>query len=146
MVQPIYNTNNNTMKNTLSNEVIKNIGKQSYYDAERFTADAKRYIKAIKEGRMINSIGSVSNSGMSRTIKFVEMNKLGKQCRIYNFFVFFKVMGYTPVKQSDYFRINGCGMDMIFATNYNIIHNLHRMRFMNKAQCNTCAQMTPSTI
>ena len=35
---------------------------------------------------------------------------------------------------------SGCGMDMLFATNYDIIHTLHRMKFISKAKCETLAQ------
>jgi hypothetical protein len=50
----------------------KKIENQQYYSVDQFYKDAERYVKAIKEGRVICSIGSVSRSGMSRTIKFLE--------------------------------------------------------------------------
>ena len=60
--------------------LIKNINSMSYYSVESFIDDSKEYINAIKSERMINSIGSVSSSGMSRTIKFLscQRNKGGK--------------------------------------------------------------------
>lgn len=138
---------NLTQKIENNKELKKAIDKVNHYGVEGFERDAKRYIKAIKEGRMINSIGSVSSSGMSRTIKFVEINGKRGQFRMYNFFAFFKALGYSPAdSRSDYFRIGGCGMDMIFATNYNIIHQLQRLGFMNKKTCSNLAQQTPSTI
>src|SRR5688572_17243070 len=105
------------MKNKikLSKEVLTYIKNDKYYEQDRFISDAKRYIKAIRDHRVICSIGNVSKSGMSRTIKFLapEKNTALKQYQYYNFFAFFKSLGYSPVSDSDYFRINGCGMDMI---------------------------------
>jgi hypothetical protein len=113
-----------------------------------FIAHAKRYIKAIKEGRMICSIGTVSRSGMSRTIKFVELakSKPANKYYMYNFYQLFDVLGYRKIKDSDYFGITGCGMDMIFNTNYNNIHNLHGMGFMNKKTCSGLCQDTPPVV
>lgn len=130
-------------------EISKRINAMPYYDVERFVNDAEDYIKAIKEGRMINSIGHVSSSGMSRSIKFVSMEKSkhNKQFYVRNFFQLFKALGYTESRARDhYFTIGGCGMDMIFHTNYSIIHSLHRLGFINKEQCSKLAQMTPQTI
>jgi hypothetical protein len=127
-----------------------NKGKNHPVSIDSFTGNAKRYIKAIKEGRVICSIGSVSNSGMSRTIKFVECAKSQnvKPAQYYylNFFQFFEIMGFTPVKSSDYFRIGGCGMDMIFHTNYTIINSLAYMGLISKKEASKLAQKTPTVI
>lgn len=132
------------------NEVEKLINaynkKEKYnIDFDIFDANAKRYIKAIRDRRMMCVIDSVSASGMSRTIRFCEMvkNKTTKDHQLLNFWVFFKVMGYSPVKNSDSFRINGCGMDMIFHTNYSIIHTLQSLGYISKAKASELAQMTP---
>lgn len=147
-------TTNQTQKNLIQRiesdkELIKNISKVGYYSPEQFVNDAKRYIKAIKEGRMINVIGSVSSSGMSRTIKFAapEMNKYSKRMQYCNFFCLFKALGYNEARSKDgYFSIGGCGMDMIFNTNYTIIHRLHRLGFISKKVCSHLAQQTPTTL
>jgi len=129
---------------------IKGYNKKNEYkiEIETFIDHAKRYIKAIKENRMICSIGSVSKSGMSRTIKFVELAKsdTSERHHLYNFYQFFEVLGYSKVKDSDYFRIGGCGMDMIFYTNYKIIHNLKRLGLVSDDECKTLSQNTPSVI
>ena len=129
---------------------IKGYNKKNEYkiDIETFINNAKRYIKAIKENRMICAIGSVSKSGMSRNIKFVELAKsdTSDKHQLYNFYQFFDVLGYTKVKNSDYFRIGGCGMDMIFHTNYTIMHDLRRLGFINKEECDTLAQATPHIV
>ena len=110
---------------------------------DNFEMNCKRYIKAIKDGRMICSIDKVSASGMSRTLRFVEMAKVGKTHYIYNFYQLFDILGYEKVKQSDYFRIHGCGMDMVFDTNYNMIHKLYHFGLISKKTCSILCQKTP---
>tara|TARA_R110002051_G_scaffold9355_2_gene37124 strand:+ start:265 stop:696 length:432 start_codon:yes stop_codon:yes gene_type:complete len=128
-------------------ELLKSIDKNTYYSVENFINDANNYIKAIKQGRMINSIDSVSSSGMSRTIKFLSCEKSKTNFYYRNYFGFFLALGYTPKNdRSNYFRISGCGMDMIFHTNYTIIHRLTRLGFLTKKECSILAQKTPSTI
>ena len=130
-------------------ELQKAVSKMSHYHIEQFAKDAERYIKAVKEERVICSIGSVSASGMSRTMKFLapEKNTARKAYQYLNFFAFFKAMGFREAgKYGDYFRINGCGMDMVFHTNYTIIHRLQRYGFISKKQCEKLAQSTPQVI
>jgi hypothetical protein len=117
-------------------------------DVETFINHADRYIKAIKENRMICAIKSVSKSGMSRTIKFVELAKsdMTNKHQLYNFYQFFEILGYSKVKDSDYFRIGGCGMDMIFHTNYSIIGQLGRLGFIDKDISAKLAQQTPPIV
>ena len=127
----------------------KGIKKLNYYDAEHFVKDAKQYIKAIKERRMINSIGSVSNSGMSRTIKFLSCEKSSQKNQFWysNYYCLFICLGYTPARSNDhYFSIGGCGMDMIFHTNYSNIHHFGRLGLLTKSEVATLCQATPSTI
>ena len=129
--------------------LIKNINSISYYSVESFIDDSKEYINAIKSGRMINSIGSVSSSGMSRTIKFLscQRNKSGKSHYYRQYWCFFNALGFSKARNSnDYFSISGCGMDMIFHTNYTNIHKLYRLGFISKKECEKYAQMTPTTI
>lgn len=122
----------------------------SYSDPiEAFIEAGERYIKAIKQGRVICSIGSVSASGMSRTIKFLECqnNKALGRHQYLNFYAFFSVLGFEKARNLDgYFRIHGCGMDMIFHTNYSIMHRLQRLGFISRKQCDSLAQDTPSVI
>lgn len=127
-------------------ELTKGINKVSYYSTEQFINDANRYIKAIKEGRMCCIINSVSRSGMSRKIRFVECGK-GKDKYYYmNFFAFFTALGFSRGKDSNFFIINGCGMDMIFHTNYTIIHRLSRLGFITGEECERVCQMTPPVL
>jgi len=130
-------------KNTLS----RIIG-LPYYSAEAFMNDANRYIKAIKDRRMICSIKSVSRSGMSRTMTFkaVVRNKYDGKYYLSNFNGLFVALGFRQSKNKDGFIIGGCGMDMVFHTNYTIIHRLHRLGFITKKQCAELAQETPSIV
>jgi len=131
-------------------EVEKNIAKKlKYYSYEQFEKDAVKYIEAIQEGRMVCVIHSVAKSGMSRVMSFhsCEQNQYPEDStpdfhyRQWN--CLFIALGHTESKCRNGFRIGGCGMDMVFATNYNIIHNLLRLGFITKEVCNILAQKTP---
>ena len=134
--------NNISKSLKLSNEVENNYTRS---ESEQFYDNAKDYIKAIKNGRMINSIGSVSKSGMSRTFKFLSCEVNKNNCYYRNYYTFFIALGYNA-NNDNFFRVNGCGMDMIFHTNYTIIHNLHNLGFLSKKQTEILAQKTPTTI
>jgi len=128
-------------------EIQKGINKLNYFNTEDFYNSAIRYIKAIKQGRIICTIGSVSSSGMSRTIKFLECSKGTHNYNYLNFFAFFKALNFIEARNKNhYFSIGGCGMDMIFHTNYTIIHRLHRLGFISRKECDYLAQQTPSVI
>ena len=124
----------------LSAEVQKNITKESYYSETDFVNDAKAYIAAVKSGRiLLYTVTSVSKSGMSRNISVKSFE--GKMTEGYyrNYIGFLRALGY----KIDFFgsvKIPGCGMNMLFATNHNIIHTLHRMGFMTKKVCAVLAQ------
>lgn len=131
---------------TLSKEVLKAISKNTYYSEEQFISDAKQYIEAIKEGRVIVSVVSVSKSGMSRKLKVLAYQKNDNNDRGYyrQFNSMFEALGY---KFKDYaFTVNGCGMDMIFHTNYTAIHAFKRMGIITDEECKTLSQQTPSNI
>lgn len=121
-------------------ELTKRINSQNYYEVSMFISDVQTYIKAIKQRRMFCIIDSVSSSGMSRNIHFHSFEK--KYYRQY--WTLFKVLGYTETKNNS-FRISGCGMDMIFHTNYSNIHTFYRLGFIDKKTCERLAQMTPCT-
>lgn len=114
-----------------------------------FIKDAFAYIKAIKEGRMLCVIHSVSKSGMSRNISFhsFEFNK--HRSRDYNkgyyrqYIRFFKALGYNEKQKTGEFKVYGCGMNMVFHTNYCIIYKLYSLGFINKKECDRLAQETP---
>lgn len=125
-------------------ELQKNIDALKYYSLEQFEQDVQTYVSAIRQRRMLCRIHSVSASGMSRTISFHSC-EIGKDGNGWyrQYWSFFKAMGFPAVKNQNYFRINGCGMDMVFDTNYRIIHNLERLGYLDKKDVDDLAQMTP---
>lgn len=138
------------MKNlntTAGKSLIKRIAQNEYYSIERFEQDAKKYVKAIKEGRIIASIENVSRSGMSRDIKYTEFDKKNNKGSLNTFYSFFLALGYNENKSSrGYFKINGCGMDMNFNTNYNNINDLEFFGFIKKDTARILCQKTPTLL
>ena len=125
-------------------EIEKNIAKKlPYYNMEQFAQDAQTYINAIREGRMICVIKSVSKSGMSRVLSFHSIEKGTERhwARQYN--CLFIALGYTESRNRDGFTIGGCGMDMVFHTNYTIIYRLESLGYITKEECDKLAQQTP---
>lgn len=135
-------------------EVEKNITKKlKYYSYEQFEKDAVKYTKAIQEGRMICVIHSVAKSGMSRVMSFHSCELVSyldsnspKSFHYRQYNRLFTALDYTESKCRNGFRIGGYGMDMVFATNHNIIHNLHNLGFITKEVCNVLAQKTPTVL
>jgi len=125
-----------------------NKGRQFPVSVQSFTDNAKRYLKAIQDRRVICNIESVSRSGMSRNMRFVEISKRGGSYghSMLNFYELFKILGFTQAKDSDCFRIGGCGMDMVFATNYRIVGQLRNLGIVTKARASKLQQMTPHVI
>ena len=125
----------------------KAIDKQHYYSREQFIEDVKSYIKAIKQGRMINVIHSVSSSGMSRVISFHSCEKNSRSKTFYHrqYVSLFRALGYSKGNDDYNFRISGFGMDMIFHTNYTNIHVFKKLGFLTDKECEKLCQMTPST-
>jgi len=132
---------------TEDKEIQKRINKLQFYNETDFISDAKCYIKALKEGRLRYSVIKVSASGMSRQIQIISCERAGSyktkgQSFYYRqYYTFLKVIGYRWNKDRDAIIVSGCGMDMLFHTNYNIIHRLTRLGFINKKQCAKLSQM-----
>jgi hypothetical protein len=147
MENQIERIKENIMSDT---SLVKDINNVPYYSVDTFMSDAEAYVKAVKENRMINVIGSVAKSGMSRTIKFTSCERYVSNDNEYyqrNYSCLFRALGYKESKNSyGYFTISGCGMDMIFHTNYSIMHSFCRYGFITKEECDKLAQRTPSTI
>ena len=135
-------------KNTILNN-IKETLKLNQSDAEYFFACAKSYIKAVKENRMICNIEHVSKSGMSRylTFKYMERSQYDKKrYNLLNTYFLFKHLGYRYNKNHEAFYVGGCGMNMVFHTNYCNIHDFYRLGFISKKECAALSQNTPSVI
>ena len=115
----------------------------TYYNVEYFFSDAQRYVKALKQGVTICTINSVSRSGMSRTMQFFEV----RPHRVFTFYGMFQALGYSESRKKDgSFTISGCGMDMVFHTNYTIVRELYRYGFISKRECDKLCQQTPTVL
>jgi len=124
----------------LSSEILKRLKKEEYYSEESFISDCKDYIKAVQSGRILFSVTHVSSSGMSRNINIKSFE--GKMTNGYyrNYYMMLKILDHSFVKDSHDIKVTGCGMDMLFHTNYTIIHRLQRMKFISKSKCEVLAQ------
>ena len=128
-------------KITINKEVTKRINKEEFYHVDTFISDCKTYIKAVEAGRILYTVTHVSQSGMSRNINIKSFE--GKMIKGYyrNYNAFLTVLGYKFAdKYSSDIKVNGCGMDMLFDTNYNIIHSLYEMGFITKDKCEILSQ------
>lgn len=120
-------------------ELMKYINAKNYFSVEDFIRNAERYVKAIKDRRMACIITSISNSGMSGTLKFIESNPIGGFC---NFYSLFEALGYKEGRRKDGFIIRG--EDMVFNTNYSITHTLKSLGIISEEECKTICQLTPT--
>ena len=137
-------TREEILNNVNSNkEIQKNLKKLYSFNSEDFIVNAERYIKACKENRIFYVIHSVSKSGMSRKLSFYEstFSKEGKGGFL-NFTALFIALGYSDRNRDGEFTVNGCGMDMVFHTNYSIIHSFYNLGMITKEECDTLAQNT----
>lgn len=139
-------TREDILNNVNSNkELQKNLKKLYSFNPEDFIRNAERYIKACEENRIFCVIHSVSKSGMSRKLSFYEstFNEDGRGGFL-NFTALFVALGYSDRNKDGKFTVNGCGMDMVFHTNYTIIHSLYSLGMMTKEECEILSQNTPT--
>lgn len=130
-------------------EIQKGIKKLSHYSNEDFFRDCERWISAVKEGRLMCSIKSVSRSGMSRVFYYFELKKSDGSERSYimQFYSFLKATGHTESRAyCGSITVGGCGMDMNFHTNYSIIHRLSSLGFITPEECSQLSQQTPHIV
>lgn len=112
-----------------------------------FRRQALRYIVASRDGRLIVRIGKVAPSGMSRTMRFVEMNaKPGRSYQIINFFALFDALGYPAVNDDYFFRVKGGGMDIVLHTHERVLHKLSDLGFITTAEASALADIEPHVI
>lgn len=125
----------------LSKEMIKNISKNEYYSKEDFVKDCKVYIKALKAGRVKYTVTNVSKSGMSRDIFIQSFEGTMTKGYFRTYFSMLEVLGYRfASKYSSDIKVSGCGMNMLFATNYNIIHSFKAMNLISAKECEILCQ------
>ena len=103
----------------------------AYLKSEEGQRNGKRFIKALKERRIICSVKHVSNSGMSRAIAVREVVKLKElnQYAIYQFDWFIRNLGWTYVDSDNAIRVSGCGMNMVFHLLYCVCGRLEHEGF-----------------
>ena len=132
-----------------SKEIAKRIEKSMYYDIESFNESAKRWCKAIKEGRIIATVTSVARSGMSRNIKIVELHKHGvtgtNRYYTLNFNQFLSVLGYRVNDRGEVI-MHGCGMDMVYAITEGVVSELHYLGAINEKEYNELRRNTANVI
>lgn len=78
----------------------------------------KNIMQKTKNNRIYATVLHVSNSGMSRVIKFMVITKKATLLNITD--LISKITGYKWDRNYYGLRIYGCGMDMAFNTLYNV--------------------------
>lgn len=105
----------------------------AFLASEEGIRNAKRFIKALKEQRIVVSIPHISSSGMSRIIRFREINRYKWESKthycITQFDWFLEQLGWSYDKNWDGIRVGGCGMDMVFHTLYSVCGTLQHHGF-----------------
>jgi hypothetical protein len=122
--------------------------------AHMFERTAKQYIKTVEQRRMICFVQGVSRSGMTRrmTFKACIWHK-GIDTYSYvnmNWFIHAATgaTGATGIRinKDRELVVEGCGMDMVFNTNYTVIHSLQRLGYLKPKRAERLAQMTPTAV
>ena len=126
---------------TLSKEIEKRLSKEEYYTKEMLLNDIQGYIKALKEGRLQYLVMNVSSNGMNRNIliQSCEQNKTNSNFYFRQYSRMFEMLGYK-LNKDYYIKVSGCGMNMLFATNYNLIHTFKNMNIISATEAETLAQ------
>ena len=78
----------------------------------------KKIMKKTKNKRVYATVLHVSNTGMSRVIRFIAITKRGNVYNITD--LIRKITGYHWDRSYYGIRVYGCGMDMVFNTLYNV--------------------------
>ena len=126
---------------TLSKETEKRLSKEEYYTKEMLLDDTQDYIKALKEGRLQYLVMNVSSNGMSRSIliQSCEQNKTNNNFYFRQYTRMFEMLGYK-LNKDYYLKVSGCGMNMLFATNYYLIQTFKNMNIITENEAEILAQ------
>ena len=126
---------------TLSKDIEKRLSKEEYYTKEMLLDDIQDYIKALKEGRLQYLVMNVSSNGMSRNIliQSCEQNKTNNNFYFRQYSRMFEMLNYKLDKDYN-IRVSGCGMNMLLATNYNLIHTFKNMNIISDSEAEILAQ------
>lgn len=131
------------MKAKLTRDIIKRLDGNKYYSQEDFISDCKTYMKALQAGRVLYTVTHVSRSGMTRYIDVTSYEGTRKKGYFRNYYTMLSVLGYS-FNQCNEIKVSGCGMDMLFATNYNIIQTFKNIGLVSKPKANRLSQMRVS--
>ena len=126
---------------TLSKDIEKRLSKEEYYSKEMLLNDIEDYIKALKEGRLQYLVMNVSSNGMNRNIliQSCEQSKTTNNFYFRKYSRMFEMLNYKLDK--DYtLRFSGCGMKMLFATNYYLIQTFKSMNIISELEAEILAQ------
>ena len=126
---------------TLSKDIEKRLSKEEYYTKEMLLDDIQDYIKALKEGRLQYLVIKVSPNGMSRNIliQSCEQNKTNNNFYFRQYSRMFEMLNYKLDKDYN-IRVSGCGMNMLFATNYYLIQTFKSMNIISDSEADILAQ------
>ena len=126
---------------TLSKETEKRLSKEEYYTKEMLLDDIQDYIKALKEGRLQYLVMNVSSSGMSRAIliQSCEQSKSNNSFYFRQYSRMFEMLNYKLDKNYN-IKVSGCGMNMLFATNYYLIQTFKSMNIISENEADILAQ------
>ena len=114
------------------------------YRKGRFEPNAKRYVKATREGRLLCSIKSRAKSGLSLRVWLSELHKInpmGEPTRFGNS-QFVSLLAALGHKSND----KGVRCDSSFTLHYGIIHDLYTRGFVPKKELQTLANRTPHIV
>lgn len=126
---------------TLSKETIEALSKKEYYNEDILISDINCYIEALKEGRLQYLVTKVSASGMSRNILIQSCEKSKSNNKFYfkQYSNMLECLNYKLDRDYNVI-VKGSGMNMLFATNYRLIHIFKEMGFIDELECETLAQ------
>ena len=121
----------------LNEKMVKHITQVYYYmddPLKEFEIDAKAYLKALKEGRVLYNVEHVSASGMTRYINVKACEKVkGENRYIYRtFHALLEATGHQYSSKYNGYRATGCGMNMVFAMNYYLVRELYELGLVRK--------------
>ena len=117
----------------LTKEVLKNLAKNEYYTKDNFCEDIESFIAAIRDGRLITEVISVSRSGMSRNIMVKAFEGDYKNGYYRNFIGMFRTLG-EKVTDKGYIKVSGCGMNMVFSLKNQTLLSFENMGFLQKGE------------
>lgn len=101
-----------------------------YLQSDIGRMNAERFLKAVREHRLLCTVKRVSSSGMSRLIRVYEIqNDENGRPHILQFNGFLGQVGWTFSDKDNAIRVVGCGMDMVFHLLSTTVENLRYYGF-----------------